>query len=106
MNTYIAFFIVFVCLLNILRIGFYLISSDVYSLKEARRRAESPHLHWPTISVLVPAHNEEKVIERCLLSLYNSCYRPELFEVIVVNDGSSDRTAEIVRQFQASHKDR
>ncbi len=45
------------------------------------------------ISVVIPALNEEKSIEACLLSLKNQTY--EDFELIVVDGGSEDRTVEI-----------
>lgn len=48
----------------------------------------------PFVSVVVPAFNEEKVICRTLESLLSSTYQK--FEVIVVDDGSADRTFEVV----------
>jgi cellulose synthase/poly-beta-1,6-N-acetylglucosamine synthase-like glycosyltransferase/peptidoglycan/xylan/chitin deacetylase (PgdA/CDA1 family) len=50
----------------------------------------------PRVSVLIPAYNEEAVIEATVRSALASDY-PEI-EVIVVDDGSIDRTAEIVRE--------
>jgi cellulose synthase/poly-beta-1,6-N-acetylglucosamine synthase-like glycosyltransferase/spore germination protein YaaH/peptidoglycan/xylan/chitin deacetylase (PgdA/CDA1 family) len=49
------------------------------------------------VSVVIPAHNEEKVIRRTLDSVMNSDY-PEL-EIIVVDDGSSDGTAAVVARY-------
>lgn len=49
----------------------------------------------PLVSVIVPARNEEANISRCVTSLVESTY--PAFEVIVVDDESQDRTAEIVR---------
>ncbi|MHB8483643.1 MAG: glycosyltransferase family 2 protein [Nitrospiria bacterium] len=46
------------------------------------------------ISVIVPAYNEEKTLRSCLESILASDY-PD-FEVIVVNDGSTDRTGNVV----------
>lgn len=54
------------------------------------------------ISVIIPAHNEEKYIEKCLSSLLNQTYRN--YEIIVVNDGSTDRTEKIVKLFQKKDK--
>jgi len=54
---------------------------------------------WPRVSIMVPAFNEEHQIEgavRCLLSLD---YPKELLEILVVSDGSTDRTEEIVSTF-------
>lgn len=49
------------------------------------------------ISIIIPAHNEENVIKRCLDSVINSKYKD--FEIIIVNDGSTDRTEEIVKEY-------
>ena len=49
----------------------------------------------PPVAVLVPAYNEEKVIERTVRSVLASTY-PKL-RVIVIDDGSKDRTLEIAR---------
>lgn len=46
----------------------------------------------PVISVIVPAHNEEKFIGRAIRSILNQDFPREKFEVIVINDASADRT--------------
>ena len=46
----------------------------------------------PTISILLPVFNEEKYIGRCLRSLLSQTFPRDAFEIIVVDDGSSDRT--------------
>ncbi len=51
--------------------------------------------HRPLVSVVVPAYNEEKVISRTIDSLLKSQY-PN-FEIVVVDDGSTDRTFETVK---------
>lgn len=53
----------------------------------------------PTISVVVPAFNEEKYLPRCLLSLKKQTYPP--LEIIVVDNNSSDKTAQIAKKFAA-----
>jgi peptidoglycan-N-acetylglucosamine deacetylase len=50
----------------------------------------------PKVAVLIPAYNEEKVIERTVRAALNSYY-PNL-RVIVIDDGSKDRTLEVARQ--------
>jgi len=57
-----------------------------------------PHYSLMKISIIIPAHNEEDVIERNLKSVFNSSFKN--FEVIVVNDGSTDKTASIVGKFK------
>ncbi len=50
----------------------------------------------PKVAVLIPAYNEEKVIERTVRAALNSNY-PNL-RVIVIDDGSKDRTLEVARR--------
>jgi cellulose synthase/poly-beta-1,6-N-acetylglucosamine synthase-like glycosyltransferase len=51
------------------------------------------------ISIIVPARNEEANIEKLLQSISDQSYPKELFEVIVVNDNSTDNTAAMAQQF-------
>jgi glycosyltransferase involved in cell wall biosynthesis len=51
------------------------------------------------VSVIIPALNEEEMIGRCLDSLAGSCYPQGAFEVILVDNGSTDHTLEIARSF-------
>lgn len=51
------------------------------------------------VSVIVAAHNEERFIGRCLRSLLAQRFPRDRFEIIVVDDGSRDRTAEITESF-------
>ena len=54
-------------------------------------------------SILIPAHNEEKVIQQTLENVFKLNYPSELFEVAVINDGSTDKTEEIVMRLQEKH---
>lgn len=54
----------------------------------------------PKVSIIVPAYNTEKYIDKCLESLINQTYKN--IEIIVVNDGSTDNTKEIVENFAHS----
>lgn len=51
----------------------------------------------PRVSVIVPAHNEENIIEAKIANLLGSDYPRERVEILIGSDGSSDRTEEIVR---------
>ncbi|HEX6101124.1 MAG TPA: glycosyltransferase [Thermoanaerobaculia bacterium] len=53
---------------------------------------------FPRVSVIIPARDEERAIERTVRAFLAQTY-PEL-EIIVVNDRSVDRTGEILRQFE------
>ena len=50
-------------------------------------------------SVIIPAHNEEAYVGKALVSLKNIDYPPDKFEVIVVENGSTDRTNDIIREY-------
>jgi cellulose synthase/poly-beta-1,6-N-acetylglucosamine synthase-like glycosyltransferase/spore germination protein YaaH/peptidoglycan/xylan/chitin deacetylase (PgdA/CDA1 family) len=54
----------------------------------------------PRVAVLIPAYNEETVIARTIRSVLNSDYKN--LHVIVIDDGSTDRTAEVARQAYAA----
>jgi glycosyltransferase involved in cell wall biosynthesis len=54
------------------------------------------------ISIIIPTHNEEKVIGKCLKSLKSQ--KTKDIEIILVNDGSTDRTAEIVKKMRILDK--
>lgn len=49
----------------------------------------------PTVTIVVPAHNEAAVIDRCLTSVKAQDYPHDKLEVIVIDDGSTDDTANI-----------
>lgn len=53
------------------------------------------------ISVIIPVYNSEKYIGKCLESLANQTIKE--IEVIIVNDGSTDHTAEIIEQYEREH---
>jgi cellulose synthase/poly-beta-1,6-N-acetylglucosamine synthase-like glycosyltransferase len=53
----------------------------------------------PTVSIIVPLKNEEKVVERLLKALSNLQYPSPKMEIIVVNDESNDKTGEICNEY-------
>ena len=55
------------------------------------------------ISVIIPARNEEKNIIACLNSLSPQSYPKDLFEVLVIDDFSTDKTAELVSSYAAEN---
>jgi len=54
---------------------------------------------YPSISILVPAYNEEKTIKSTLLSLIALKYPAGKKEIIILNDGSTDNTLNVAKQF-------
>lgn len=70
----------------------------LHRLRPAPARDEAPAGDsWPKISIIIPARNEEKNLPPLLDSLRAVDYPS--FEVMVVDDGSTDRTAEIARSY-------
>jgi len=55
----------------------------------------------PLVSVIIPVHNCERYLPKAIQSVLAQTYRP--IEVIVVDDGSSDNSAEIARSYQEIH---
>ncbi len=51
----------------------------------------------PFVSIIIPVKNEEHLVERCLQAIENIDYPQERFEIIVVDNGSSDNTVNIVK---------
>lgn len=72
------------------------------SLTMDRRPGRAPLKHYPGLSILVAAYNEEATISETIDSIARQQY-PGVLEVIVVNDGSKDRTAELVRALLPAH---
>ena len=61
------------------------------------------HQPLTIVSIIVPARNEEQNIENCLNAIHRQKYPENLFEVIVVDDHSTDRTAGLVREMNRSN---
>lgn len=59
----------------------------------------------PFVSIIIPAHNEEEVIEQKLNNLISLNYPKELMEIIIASDNSTDKTNEIVEEFIKKNKD-
>ncbi|MER3514930.1 MAG: hypothetical protein C4310_11560, partial [Chloroflexota bacterium] len=57
----------------------------------------------PEFSVVIPAHNASRTITECLDALAAQTVAPERFEIVVVDDGSTDGTAEVARTWFARH---
>lgn len=85
-------------------ISFLVSVGKVYRFREelTGHSLSDPEL-LPTVSVIIPARNEEPNIATCLDGLLNSHYPADRLQVIVMDDQSSDRTPEIVSTLAARH---
>lgn len=98
-------------LLNIIMIfaAMYLIciGAFTYGLSLYRHHAVETHgrasQQQHNVSVLIAARNEGKNIEKLLQSLYNQSFSKEKFEVILVDDHSTDDTFEVSERFRVLH---
>lgn len=78
-------------------------SSELYKTKKRNKlKSELPGGYYVPVSIVVPAHNEEVTIVESVRSLLSLEYR--LYEIIVVDDGSSDNTSEEVCKAFNMHK--
>jgi biofilm PGA synthesis N-glycosyltransferase PgaC len=113
-----------VSLLYVLHFAVYLVGANFYDVWQQRRKSRpapwappgwldqecAATATWPRrfapevpglVSIVVAAHNEEKVIVSALDSIARSTYRD--YEVIVADDASTDRTQRLVRDYQVRH---
>ena len=71
------------------------------SIPEYSSAAEKPNTG---LSVVIPARNEEKNIIGCLESVCSQHYPPELFQVVAIDDCSTDKTWDLLRHFHTGEK--
>jgi len=96
---HLAFLFIFVIVL------FYLVRHYLFSLTALYYRNGQPRytLHGlsyrPTVSILIPARNEEAVLGRLLQRITELTYPKDKLEAIVIDDASTDNTAKIAEEF-------
>ncbi len=60
-------------------------------------------LYRPLVSILIPCHNEERVIGHLLDRLVATTYPKEKLEIVPIDDASTDRTGDIIEEYAAEH---
>lgn len=63
------------------------------------KKTKKDYSHQPTVTVMVVAHNEEKVILEKLYNLMNIEYPKDKIQFLISSDNSTDKTNEIVENF-------
>lgn len=99
-------YIIVMSAVNLVRMTLYLVGSDVYALQQIIKKRGFKRLctYRPTVSIVVPAHNESLVIEKTLECLLKIKYPKSRLQIIIANDGSTDGTSKIVQKFIKKHK--
>lgn len=85
---------------------FLVIGGIIYFRKNSKAAPSQPLREYPMVSVIVPAHNEAMVIRKTIETLLNFDYPQNRYEIIVINDNSSDNSAEILSKIQQEHPGR
>src|SRR3990170_4838161 len=100
--------VVFVLLTSVMIV--YLVRHYIFTLSVLRKAKKAENAtptiqdaYAPSVSILIPARNEERVIERLLQRMVELTYPRDKLEVIVIDDASSDGTGEIA-DFYASQQ--
>lgn len=96
---YIAVFIIFWAMIG------YPISLVILK-KLLKKENQKDYSYEPTVTIMVVAHNEEKVIEEKLENIISMDYPSEKIDYIVASDYSTDRTDELVEQFISEHTEK
>lgn len=80
-------------------ISLYFIELIVFTIGASVKFTKLKEEDLPTITVIVAARNEEDNIRDCLISLDNLIYPEDKIEIIIVDDHSTDKTGEIIKEF-------
>ena len=100
MQQAILIIILLVFILYILLILYYLHGLKGIPAYEAPNKNLNPKTK---ISIIIPSRNEEQNIKACLNSIVNQSYPKHLFEVLVVDDFSTDNTAPIILDYTSQN---
>jgi cellulose synthase/poly-beta-1,6-N-acetylglucosamine synthase-like glycosyltransferase len=72
------------------------------SSRKEKKIIDKKNYDFPFVTILIPAHNEEKVIAYTVEAMLNLEYPKDKLDVLVINDGSTDATAEIVNKYASN----
>lgn len=108
-NAFLLWLITFIGLSNFLHISAYIAAANIYDIRSLRKTAKARKNvqevpFEPKVTVLIPAHNEELGIIRCLETVSKSTYRN--LSIVVIDDASSDTTSKLVREYIGAHTKR
>lgn len=82
------------------------IGGFIYYMKVYKTDGHIPLKEYPMVTIMVPAHNEGLVIKRTVESLLKFDYPTSKYEIIVINDNSSDNSAELLERVRRENPGR
>ena len=102
---------VFIAITGLLGLGWtiYNLPAFIMGIRCLRRRGHENAMHVldedrsPSFSIIVPMKNEVKVASRILESLLKLSYPQDKYEIIVIDDGSTDGTSAICKRYARNH---
>ena len=83
-----------------------IIAGYLYYIANEKREVPPLPEEVPFVSLMVPAHNEGKVITQTVEALLALDYPQDRYEIIVINDNSSDNSSELLAKLQAKYNER
>ena len=96
-NTTVGFVILCVCMVIY---GLYSIAATKYQKRKLKKHPPVVNENYkPFVSIMIPAHNEEYVIANTVENILGMDY--PFFEVIIIDDRSTDNTAAIIKDLEA-----
>ena len=99
-NTVVGFVILCACMVVY---GLYSLAATKYQKRKLKKHPIVVNENFkPLVTVMIPAHDEEAVISNTVENILNMDY-PN-FEVIVIDDRSSDNTASVIKDLEAKHE--
>ena len=101
----------FILGLVVVMVTVYLVRHVLFTLNRLFGKQRHPYLDvdtadWKSVTVLVPAHNEELVIAHALDALLDVDYPPGLMTIVPIDDRSTDGTRAIIRDYAQRYPDR
>lgn len=89
-------------------ISIYALLLQIGQIHQKRKFKKNPpiadYTYQPYVSILIPAHNEENVIEDTIQNVFNLFY--DKYEVIVIDDRSTDNTASVLKRLENKYEGR